>query len=124
MGKFLVRVVIIIVSVYFLIAYAIANLYGIDILTSTYVVLFELIVVVYAYSEGKYHCKYLKHTALGIFGSDTLTRMDYLFDFLSVEAHNLIPIAIISLGLLVSLVGALRHFYKVTKLKSKRNEIR
>ena len=61
MGKFLVRLTVITVGVYFVIAYILAQFFGFDILGDWYIVLFELICVVYCYSEWKYHCRYLKH---------------------------------------------------------------
>lgn len=115
MGKLFIRLTIVFVSIYFLFAFSISQFYGVDILTSTYTLLFEICVVIYCYSEGKYHCRYIKHTALAILLSDTLTRLDYLFDFLSVEAHNLIPIAILFIGISVSIFKSIRHFYQVTK---------
>lgn len=122
MAKFLVRITIILTSIYFIICYIFAQFVGIDLLSYCYTLLFELIVVIYTYSEGKYHCKYIKHTALAILLSDTLTRLDYLFDFLSVSAHNLIPIGILFVGITTSTIQAIAHFIKVQKLKRKINK--
>lgn len=120
MGKFLVRLTIVITTIYFLYSYYIAQFYGIDILSDNFLVLFELCVLVYTFGEGRYHCKYIKHTALGIILSDILTRLDNEFDFLTVTAHNLIPIVIIVICITFSICSALHHFYKVRKLKRKR----
>lgn len=120
MGKFLVRLIILFTGVYFIYACYYAQYFGIDILIDFHPILFELIVVVYAFSEGKYHCKYLKFLAVGILSSDILTRFDNYYDFLTVTQHNLIPIFIIASSMLVSLCMALHHFYKVRKLKRKR----
>lgn len=117
MGKFLVRMTIVTVTIYQIIAYLIAELTGVDILTGNHILLFELCVVVYTFSEGKYHCKYMKYTALSILLADTLTRLDYMFDFMSVTAHNLIPIAILAVGIGTSITKAFIHFYRVLKLK-------
>lgn len=117
MGKFLVRITIVTVTIYQIIAYLIAELTGVDILTGNHILLFELCVVVYTFSEGKYHCKYMKYTALSILLADTLTRLDYMFDFMSVTAHNLIPIAILAIGIGTSITKAFIHFYRVIKLK-------
>lgn len=117
MGKFLVRITIVFVSLYFIISHIVAQCLGLDIVHDFYVLLFELCVVVYAYSEGQYHCKYIKHTALAILLSDTLTRLDNTYNFLSVNEHNLIPIVILAVGMSVSIISALRHFYRVIKLK-------
>ena len=60
MGKLLVRLTIVIVSIYFVLTYLVAQTMGIDILSDWYASLFALIIVVYAHSEGVYHCKFLK----------------------------------------------------------------
>lgn len=117
MGKFLVRISIVIVAIYQIIVYLFAQLLLMDISTNLYTLLFELCVVVYTFSEGKYHCKYMKYTALSILLADTLTRLDYMFDFMSVTAHNLIPIAILAVGIGTSITKAFIHFYRVIKLK-------
>lgn len=117
MGKFLVRMTIVTVTIYQIIAYLIAELFGINIMYGDYILFFELCVVVYTFSEGKYHCKYMKYTALSILLADTLTRLDYMFDFMSVTAHNLIPIGILAIGIGTSITKAFIHFYRVIKLK-------
>lgn len=118
MGKFLVRITTILVAIYFLVCYMLAQFCGIDILSYTYTLLFELIVVVYSFSEGKYHCRYLKFTLISIFIADVITRLDYFFDFLSISAHNLIPIAILAIGISISTFQAINHFIKVRRLKN------
>lgn len=123
MSKFLVRVSVLFVAIYFIIAFVVAQTTNTNIFSSLYVLLFEAIVVVYCYSEGKYHCKYMKYTALSILISDTLTRLDYLYDFMSVSLHNLIPVTIICIGLGFSVVKALIHFYKVMLLKWKKTNL-
>lgn len=122
MGKFLVRITIVITAVYLIISYCLAQFVGIDILDDWYSVLFECITVVYCFSEGKYHCKYMKYTAISILFSDVLTRVDNEFDFLSVYAHNLIPIGILAIGITTSITLAFRHFYKVNKIKRLRKK--
>lgn len=125
MGKFLVRISVLLVAIYFIFAFYTTYTTGIDNFHNNYILLFEAIVVVYCYSEGKYHCKYMKYTALSILISDTLTRLDYLYDFMSVSLHNLIPVTIICFGLGFSVVKALIHFYKVMSLKWKKtNSVR
>ena len=123
MGKFLVRITVIIVATFFVAQYVLAQLFGINIASNIYIPLFELCVVVYTFSEGKYHCKYMKYTALSILLADTLTRLDYIFDFMSVSAHNLIPIGILALGIGTSITKAIMHFVRVMKLKNKKNYV-
>jgi galactitol-specific phosphotransferase system IIC component len=121
MGKLLVRLTIVIVSVYFVLTYLVAQTMGIDIHSDWYASLFALIIVVYAHSEGKYHCKFLKYSATSLFVCDVLTRLDNYYNFLSVDAHNIIPIAILALGLGTSITLAIRHFYRVIKLNRRKN---
>lgn len=122
-GKLLVRISVIIIAIYFMIANIVAQTYCIDILNDSYILLFELIVVVYSFSEGRYHCKYLKFTMLGIFFSELITRLDNAFNFLSVSEHNAFGICLIAIGIGVSTFKALAHFYKVGKLKQKRKRL-
>jgi hypothetical protein len=122
MGKFLVRITVILVSIYFVLCYLIAQLYGEDIMDDWYSVLFEIIIVVYAFSEGKYHCRYLKYTAITLPIADLLTRSDNAYNYLSVTAHNLIPIGIIALGIATSLTLAIRHFIQVIRLRNERRK--
>lgn len=122
MGKFLVRLTIALVAVYFVVVFIIGQAFGINAYDNIYILLFELCVVVYTFSEGKYHCKYMKYTALSILLADTLTRLDYMFDFMSVTAHNLIPTGILAVGIGTSITKAFIHFYRVLKLKYYRNE--
>ena len=124
MAKFLVRITIAFVAIYFIVTFLVAQRFGIDIMRNTYILLFELCVVVYTFSEGKYHCKYMKYTALSILLADILTRFDYLFNFMSVTAHNLIPIGILAIGIGTSITKAIMHFVRVVKLKGKRNYVK
>lgn len=120
MGRFLVRITIVLVALYLVLSYVIAQFIGIDILTPYYNVLFELCVVIYAFSEGKYHCKYIKYTALAILFADILTYADNYYDFLTVGAHNLIPVFIIASGILTGVTLAIKHYINVRKIKKQR----
>lgn len=122
MGKFLIRVTIIFTSIYFLVSFYCAQFKCVDILSDVFLLLFELCVVVCCFGEKRYHCKHIKYLSLAIFITDTLTRLDNSFDFLTVSQHNLIPIGIISIGILVSTCSAIRHFYKVKRIKNGRKE--
>lgn len=121
MGKFFVRITIIIVAIYMILGYSLAQWFGINIHENWYISLLELIVVIYCYSEGKYHCKYIKWLALALLLSDTLTRLDYSFNFLSCDAANLIPINIFATSICVMFCQAIRHFYQVSRLKRLKN---
>lgn len=123
MGKFLVRLTIVFTSIYFLLSFVVSQVLGEDIIHDFYVLLFELCVVVYAFSEGQYHCRYIKYTALAILLSDTITRLDNTYDFLSVSEHNIIPIVILFVGMAMGVIKALYHFYKVSKYKKQQQMI-
>lgn len=122
-GKLLVRISVIVIAIYFMLANIVAQTLCVDILNDSYILLFELIVVVYSFSEGRYHCKYLKFTMLGIFFSELITRLDNYFNFLSVSEHNAFGIVLIAIGIGVSMFKALMHFYKVGKLRQKRKRL-
>lgn len=121
MGKFFVRITIIAVATYTLLGYLIAQIYGVNIHSDIYVSAFEFIAVIYCYSEGKYHCRYIKWLALALFLSDSISRIDYAFNFLSANAANLIPIGIFATSIFIMLYQAIRHFYQVSRLKRLKN---
>jgi uncharacterized integral membrane protein len=121
MGKALVRLTIIGTATYFALSYLFAQFLGIDILLPWYNIPFELCVVVYAFSEGKYHCKYIKYTALAILVSDIITQLDNSFNFLFVELHNIIPLFLIILGVAIGCILAIRHFILVRKLNKRKH---
>lgn len=116
-GKGFVRLTIIGVALYFIVTYLVAQWMGINVFSSLYVIAFEICVVIYCFSEGKYHCKYMKYTALGITMADALTRFDHIFNSLSASAHNLIAIGLIGAGIIISFYKAIKHFIRVRKLK-------
>jgi hypothetical protein len=80
-GKGFVRLTIIAITIYFLFAFVIAQTYGVNIFSSNYVLVLETCIVIYCFSEGKYHCKYMKFMALGITLADAVSRLDYVFNF-------------------------------------------
>lgn len=121
MGRFIVRCSLVIAALYMTLALIVAQFWGVDILTTYYYLLFELCAVIYCFSEGKYHCKYIKYTALALLLSDLITQLDCTFDFLSVDAHNYIPIAIMFAGISTGVALAIIHFIRVSKLKKLRN---
>lgn len=123
MGKVFIRITIVFMALYLVLSYIIAQFFFIDILGNWYIVLFETCVVIYCFSEGKYHCQYLKFTSLSLLFADVFTRLDNTFDFVGVTAHNIIPLGILALGIGTSITLALRHFHKVNKLRNKKNKI-
>ena len=122
MGKFIVRFTILFSAIYMILSFYAAQMMGVDILDDWYCVLFELCTVVYAHSEGKYHCRYIKHLALAVFASDVLTRIDNVYDVFTVEVHNLFPLSLLCLGFLATTVNAITHFIHVQKSHGRRNK--
>ena len=122
MDKFAVRLFVVFTALYFVKTYIMAW-YGLECFSDAYIVIAELAICVVMSSQGKYHCKYLRHTAYGLTASDCITRIDNAFDILSVDASIILPLSIVMSSVTISFVLALRHYYRVLKLKSKKNDI-
>ena len=123
MDKLLVRLFVVFTTLYFLCTYTMAW-YGVECFSDAYIVMAELAICVVMSSQGKYHCKYLRHTAYGLTASDCITRIDNAYDILSVDASIILPLSIVMCSISVSFVLALIHYYRVLKLKSsKKHEI-
>ena len=122
MDKFAVRLFVVFTALYFVKTYIMAW-YGLECFSDAYIVIAELAICVVMSSQGKYHCKYLRHTAYGLTASDCITRIDNAFDILSVDASIILPLSIVMCSVTISFVLALRHYYRVLKLKSKKNDI-
>lgn len=118
MDRVITRLSIVLITIYFIVSYVLAQ-FGIDILTNSYVLLFELCVVSYTFCSGKFHCKYMRWTALSILIVDLLNHSDYYFNYIPVSIFNILPIGILALGIGTSITLAIRHFYQVNKLKRK-----
>lgn len=118
MDRVITRLSIVLITIYFIVSYVLAQ-FGIDILTNSYVLLFELCVVSYTFCSGKFHCKYMRWTALSILIVDLLNHSDYYFNYIPVSIFNILPIGILALGIGTSITLAIRHFYQVTKLRQK-----
>lgn len=121
MDKFLTRLTVISIAVYFIISYVVGQFLGVDILRSSYVILLEACVVAYTFSSGKYHCKFIRWTALSILISDLVSHSDYYFNYISVSWYNAIMISILASGLSCSAYLAIRHFARVRKVKRLKN---
>jgi ABC-type Na+ efflux pump permease subunit len=117
MSKLLIRLTVVGVALYLVVCYVIAILFGIDIWSQTYYLLFELCVCLCISKQGVYHCKFIKYTAYSIFVYDTLNCLDTAFDIFPTNFIIFIPPIIISLGLLTTTTLAIRHYIKVRKTK-------
>ena len=122
MAKLAVRLFVVFTALYFVQTYIMAWR-GVECFSDAYIVFAEVAICFVMSSQGKYHCKYLRHTAYGLTASDSITRIDNAFDILSVEASIILPLSIVMCSVTISFVLALRHYYMVLKLKSKKDEI-
>lgn len=121
MDKVITRFSIVIVTIYFIISYLFAQ-FGVDVLSRAYTILFELCVVTYTFCSGKFHCKYIRWTALSLLFVDVLNYTDYYFNYIPTSVYNIIPIGILAIGITTSITLAFRHFYKVNKIKRLRQK--
>ena len=122
MYKLLVRLFVVFTTLYFLCTYIMAW-YGVECFSDAYIVMAELAICVVMSSHGKYQCKYMKFTAYGLTASDCITRIDNALGILGVEASIILPLSLVMCSVTISFVLALRHYYRVLKLKSKKHEI-
>ena len=124
MDKFITRLTIILVAAYFIISFVVAEVFAVDILRDSYILLFELCAVLYTFNSGKYHCKYIRWTGLSIFVCDMIAHLDYYLDFISVRWYNLILLSIIAIGVSTSLYLSINHFIKVSRWKRAKKQNR
>ena len=122
MDKLLVRLFVVFTTLYFLCTYTMAW-FGVECFSDAYIVMAELAICVVMSSHGKYHCKYMRFTAYGLTASDSVTRIDNAFDILGVESSIILPLSLIMCSVTISFVLALRHYYRLLKLKHKKYEI-
>lgn len=122
MDKLLVRLFVVFTTLYLLCTYIMAW-FGVECFSDAYIVMAELAICVVMSSQGKYHCKYMKFTAYGLTASDSVTRIDNAYGILGVEASIILPLSLVMCSVTISFVLALRHYYRVLKLKSNKHEI-
>lgn len=124
MSKLFIRLTILFVAIYMGLCHIIAVVYGVNLWSHTYTVLFELCVCLCISVQGKYHCKYMRWTAYGICLSDALVSADELFDFLPYSSAVFIPAFLVGIGLLTTITLAIIHYIKVRKLKRQWEKIK
>lgn len=122
MDKLFVRLFVVFTALYLIHTYIMAW-FGVECFSDAYIVMAELAICVVMSSHGKYHCKYMKFTAYGLTASDSVTRIDNAFDILGVEASIILPLSIVMCSVTITFVLALRHYYRVLKLKYRKHEI-
>lgn len=123
MSKFMIRVTIIIVSLYLIACYAAEMALQRNIWSQSYYLLFELCTCLCISKQGVYHCKFIKWTAYSILASDILICIDNVFDIFSTNFMVVTPPVIIMAGLLTTTTLAIRHYHRVRKLKRQWNQI-
>lgn len=121
MDKFLTRFTVLTIAIYFIVSYIAAQFFCVDILRYSYILLLEACVVAYTFSSGKYHCKFIRWTALSILVCDIISHTDYYFDYIAAEWYNSIMLLITISGLSCSAYLAIRHFVRVRKVKRLKN---
>ena len=122
MDKLFVRLFVVFTALYLIHTYIMAW-FGVECFSDAYILMAELAICVVMSSQGKYHCKYMKFTAYGLTASDSVTRIDNAFDILGVEASIILPLSLVMCSVTISFVLALRHYYRLLKLKHKKYEI-
>lgn len=122
MDKLFVRLFVVFTALYLIHTYIMAW-FGVECFSDAYIVMAELAICVVMSSHGKYHCKYMKFTAYGLTASDSVTRIDNAYDILGVEASIILPLSLVMCSVTISFVLALRHYYRVLKIKFKKHEI-
>ena len=122
MDKLLVRLFVVFTTLYFLCTYTMAW-FGVECFSDAYIVMAELAICVVMSTQGKYHCKYMRFTAYGLTASDSVTRIDNAFEILGVEASIILRLRIGMCSVTISFALALRHYYRLLKLKHKKYEI-
>ena len=122
MDKLFVRLFVVFTALYLIHTYIMAW-FGVECFSDAYILMAELAICVVMSSHGKYHCKYMKFTAYGLTASDSVTRIDNAYDILGVEASIILPLSLVMCSVTISFVLALRHYYRVLKLKYNKHEI-
>ena len=122
MDKLFVRLFVVFTALYLIHTYIMAW-FGVECFSDAYILMAELAICVVMSSQGKYHCKYMRFTAYGLTASDCITRIDNAFDILGVEASIILPLSLVMCSVTISFVLALRHYYRLLKLKHKKYEI-
>lgn len=123
MSKLAIRISVIAVSVYLILCYICDLLFQIEIWSQTYHLLFEACVCLCISKQGVYHCRFIKWTAYAILLQDAVVCSDVLFDYLPVNLWICVPVFVLTAGLATTTTLAVRHYWKVRRLKKKIREI-
>ena len=126
MDKFLVRASAILINVYLPIT-LICSLNGMDISVYDYIcsssIMFGLVLSVLAHSQGKYHCKWIRGLCYNSAAVPAVGYIDASYSIFDDAISFIIAIASVwSIGVIITLALAVKHFYKVKKVTKGRYE--
>lgn len=119
MSKLAIRCTIILVSVYLIACYIVADMFAVDIWRQFYFLPFEMCVCLCISKQGVYHCKYIKWAAYALLLHDTLVCSDVLWDWLPDGMMAVVPPLILTAGLTVTTTLAVQHYIKVRQIKKR-----
>lgn len=126
MDKFIVRFSAISVNLYIPIVLVYAY-NGIDISNYDYIfsssILFGLVLTILSHSQGKYHCKWIRALCYNSAITPTISFIDSQYTLFEDEITYIYLISTLwSVSAIITLILAIRHFYKVQKLKTDKNK--
>lgn len=117
MGRLFVRMTIILTSLYMMISYILSHFFDKDIIGDWYVILYEIVIIIYCFSEGKFHCKYVKFLAFSNLMCDTAMRFDRYTMVIETERHDFIPFGALAFGLMFCAIMSILHFSGKNNIK-------
>ena len=117
MSKLFVRITILLVAIYMVICHIAMYFWQVNLWSHTYTVMFELCVCLCISAQGNYQCKYMRWTAYSICLYDTILSADEIFDCIPYSIAIILPFIIITAGVFTTTTLAIRHYFKVRRLK-------
>lgn len=120
MEKLLIRLTVILASVYIVITYGIAIFVDVNLWRQWYIVFFELCVCACMTAKWRYHCEYLRWTMYGITLAEIMININNTFGIYGdYEYYALggVPAFCIGMGVLLSIVFATVDYLKNRRQK-------
>lgn len=93
-----------------MISYILSHFFDKDIIGDWYVILYEIVIIIYCFSEGKFHCKYIKFLAFSNLMCDTAMRFDRYTMVIETERHDFIPFGALAFGVVFCAIMSILHF--------------
>ena len=124
MDKFIIRISAILINLYLPIGLIFA-LNGIDISNRDYwfssTILFGLVLSVLSHSQGKYHCKWIRGLCYNGITVPFVGYIDATYNVFGNAIDFIIAISVVwAIGVLITIVLAVKHFIKVRKITKNR----